>query len=145
MDIRPVNQVSADLVDAVTRLMPQLTSYSSIPTIQELRAIIEAPETTLFVAYAPDQSGVIIGMLTLVVFRTPTGIHAWIEDVVVDLAWRGQGVGEALTRAGLDEAARRGVKAVDLTSRHSRQAANRLYQKMGFEQRETNVYQYRFK
>jgi ribosomal protein S18 acetylase RimI-like enzyme len=84
----------------------------------------------------------IVGMLTLVTFRLPTGVRAWIEDVVVDGGSRGRGVGEALTQAALEIAADRGAQTVDLTSRPSREAANRLYQRMGFEPRETNVYRF---
>jgi ribosomal protein S18 acetylase RimI-like enzyme len=88
--------------------------------------------------------GAIVGSLTLVLYRIPTGLKAWIEDVVVDEAARGHGVGELLNRAALDEARTRGVKGVSLTSRPSREAANRLYQRIGFTQRQTNVYRYDF-
>jgi ribosomal protein S18 acetylase RimI-like enzyme len=89
-----------------------------------------------------NQGAEIVGLLTLVVFRIPTGVRAWIEDVVVDESARGHGVGEALNRAALDDARRRGAKTVDLTSRPSRAAANRLYQRLGFVARETNVYRF---
>jgi ribosomal protein S18 acetylase RimI-like enzyme len=92
--------------------------------------------------YAARVDGRVVGLLTLVVFRIPTAVRAWIEDVVVDESARGKGVGEALNRAALDEARRRGAKTVDLTSRPSREAANRLYQRIGFVARETNVYRY---
>jgi len=84
----------------------------------------------------------IVGSLTLVLFTIPTGVRAWIEDVVVDSAARGQGVGDQLNRFALDMAAKAGATTVDLTSRPSREAANRLYQRLGFEQRNTNVYRY---
>nr|MDQ3352391.1 GNAT family N-acetyltransferase [Actinomycetota bacterium] len=87
--------------------------------------------------------GRIVGSLTFVTFRIPTGMKAWIEDVVVDESVRGRGVGELLNRAALDEARRRSIDSVSLTSRPSRDAANRLYQRIGFEPRETNVYRYR--
>jgi len=90
-----------------------------------------------------EREGPIVGMLTLVTFRVPTGVRAWIEDVVVDNGSRGQGVGEALTQAALELASLRGALTVDLTSRPSREAANRLYSRMGFEPRETNVYRFR--
>ena len=90
----------------------------------------------------PRVDGVIVGSLTLVMYRIPTGLKAWIEDVVVDEAARGSGVGEALNFAAIDEARRRGAKAVNLTSRPSREAANRLYQRIGFSARDTNVYRY---
>ena len=88
--------------------------------------------------------GLIVGCLTLVIYRIPTGVKAWIEDVVVDEAARGHGIGELLNRAALDEARRRGIKGVSLTSRQSREAANRRYQRIGFTQRQTNVYRYDF-
>jgi ribosomal protein S18 acetylase RimI-like enzyme len=81
-------------------------------------------------------------MSTLVAFRIPTGKRAWIEDVTVDQAGRRRGVGTALTRAMLDRARELGCKTVDLTSRPSREAANRLYQQLGFVARDTNVYRY---
>lgn len=95
--------------------------------------------STLFVARV---DGRIAGSLTLAMFRIPTGVRAWIEDVVVDESARGHGVGEALNRAALDHARANGAITVDLTSRPSREAANRLYKRMGFEQRDTNVYRY---
>lgn len=89
-----------------------------------------------------EEDGVIVGSLTLALFRIPTGLRAWIEDVVVDSAARGKGVGETLNRFALDEAQRRGATTVDLTSRPTREAANRLYQRLGFVKRDTNVYRY---
>jgi ribosomal protein S18 acetylase RimI-like enzyme len=91
---------------------------------------------------ARDEAGPILGCMTLVVFRIPTGVRAWIEDVVVDADARGKGVGEALNSAALELAASLGAKTVDLTSRPSREAANRLYRRLGFVQRETNVYRW---
>jgi ribosomal protein S18 acetylase RimI-like enzyme len=108
-----------------------------------LEEIIESDTTVLFAAHSNQESDQeIIGLLTLAIFRIPTGVRAWIEDVVVDDKARGKGVGDALNRAALAEAGRRGAKTVDLTSRPSREAANRLYQRLGFKQRETNVYRY---
>jgi ribosomal protein S18 acetylase RimI-like enzyme len=92
--------------------------------------------------FAARRGTEIVGLLTLVVFRIPTAVRAWIEDVVVDESARGSGVGEALSRAALAEAVRRGAKTVELTSRPSREAANRLYQRIGFVRRDTNVYRY---
>ena len=105
-----------------------------------LGAIIDSPDSVLFVARI---DGRIVGSLTLAFYRIPTGLKGWIEDVVVDGSARGRGVGEALNRAALAEAADRGAKNVSLTSRASREAANRLYQRLGFEPYETNVYRYR--
>lgn len=139
VEIRPVHRVDADLVAAFERLIPQLSSSSPPPDADELGAIVDNPHSVLFVA---DVDGRVVGSLTLAFYRIPTGVKAWIEDVVVDDDARGQGVGEALNRAALAEAAHRGAKNVSLTSRASREAANRLYQRLGFEPYETNLYRY---
>ena len=132
-------EATDEVLAALHRLIPQLSSSSAPITIAELRAIIDSDSSVLFIARL---DGRIVGSLTLAVFRIPTGIRAWIEDVVVDENARGHGVGEALNRAALAEAKRRGAKTVDLTSRPSREAANRLYLRIGFVARETNVYRY---
>jgi ribosomal protein S18 acetylase RimI-like enzyme len=132
------SEATDELRDALAHLLPQLSS-SSPPTLDELRLITANPESVLFVARL---EGRIVGSLTLIFYRIPTGLKAWIEDVVVDETARGHGIGELLNRAALDEARRRGAKAVSLTSRPSREAANRLYQRIGFESRPTNVYRY---
>jgi ribosomal protein S18 acetylase RimI-like enzyme len=128
------------LVEAVERLVPQLSRSNPPPSAQQLDEIVSSPATDVFVA--SDDDGSVLGMATLVVFRIPTGLRAWIEDVVVDDAARGKGVGAALNRAMLARARERGCVTVDLTSRPSREAANRLYQKLGFQPRETNVYRF---
>lgn len=129
-----------ELVEAFVRLTPQLSRSSPAPGADVLAEIIESPATHLLVARGAD--GIVVGSLTLVLFRIPTGLRAWIEDVVVDQAARGQGAGEALNRAAIDLAAEHGARSVDLTSRPSREAANRLYQRLGFVPRDTNVYRY---
>jgi ribosomal protein S18 acetylase RimI-like enzyme len=134
-------QVGPDVVEAWTRLMPQLNPAARPPDQAELEAILSAGATELFAAREKG-SGLIVGSLALVVFATPTATHAWIEDVVVDEAWRGQGIGEAMTRAALERARERGAHGVDLTSRPARAAANRLYLRMGFVLRSTNLYRY---
>ncbi|MEO6570109.1 MAG: GNAT family N-acetyltransferase, partial [Ilumatobacteraceae bacterium] len=121
------------------RLIPQLSSSSPAPGREGLEAIVANPESALFLARV---DGVIVGSLTLAFYRIPTGVKAWIEDVVVLDAARGHGVGEALNRAAIAEAAHRGAKNVSLTSRSSREAANRLYQRLGFVSYETNLYRY---
>lgn len=131
-------EVTDELVTSLARILPQLSS-SPPPTSAEVGEIIADPDSFLFVARV---NGAIVGSLTLIMFRIPTGLKAWIEDVVVDDAARGHGVGEALNRAALAKAAERHAKAVSLTSRPSREAANRLYQRIGFTIRETNVYRY---
>lgn len=127
-----------ELLDAFARLVPQLSRSAPPTTGSELAEMLAAPGTHLLVAREDD--GPIIGTLTLVVFRIPTGVRAWIEDVVVDAAVRGRGVGEALTRHAVDVAAGAGARTVDLTSRPTREVANRLYQRLGFEPRDTNVW-----
>jgi len=139
IQVAPVLSASADVLAACHRLIPQLSASSAPISAQELKEIIESDTTVLFAALSNQE---IVGLLTLAIFRIPTGVRAWIEDVVVDDQARGKGVGDALNRAALAEAGRRGAKTVDLTSRPSREAANRLYQRLGFKQRETNVYRY---
>jgi ribosomal protein S18 acetylase RimI-like enzyme len=130
---------NAELIEAFQRLIPQLSSSNPPPTQDDLAEIIAAPSTVLFIARLDEH---IVGTLTLATFRIPTGVRAWIEDVVVDSAARGHGVGEALNQAAILEAHHRGAITVDLTSRPSREAANRLYQRIGFVARDTNVYRY---
>jgi ribosomal protein S18 acetylase RimI-like enzyme len=137
--VAPASAATPELLAAFHRLIPQLSSSSTPISTDQLAEMIAAESTTIFVATNEQR---IVGLLTLVVFRIPTGVRAWIEDVVVDESARGHGVGEALNRAALDDARRRGAKTVDLTSRPSRAAANRLYQRLGFVARETNVYRY---
>ncbi len=126
-----------ELLDGVNRLVPQLSSTANAMTPEQLARMIKSPCVKLFVAKAEGQ---IVGMLTLATFAIPTGLRAWIEDVVVDGASRGLRIGDALTVAALDVARESGAKTVDLTSRPSRISANALYQRLGFEQRVTNVY-----
>ncbi len=140
--IEEVTIVDDALVAAFELLIPQLSSSNPPPTADELQAIVDAPESVLLVARDERDGGRIVGALTLAMFRIPTGYRAWIEDVVVDDAVRGRGIGDKLNRVALDRARDAGATTVDLTSRPSRQAANRLYQRIGFELRETNVYRY---
>jgi ribosomal protein S18 acetylase RimI-like enzyme len=139
VEIEEVTKVDDELVEAFARLIPQLSSSSPPPTERELAAIVTSRSTALFVA---RDHGQIVGSLTLALFRIPTGLRAWIEDVVVDDSARGKGVGELLNRAAIEHAQKAGAKTVDLTSRPSREAANRLYVRIGFKPRETNVYRY---
>jgi ribosomal protein S18 acetylase RimI-like enzyme len=140
LTVSRATDVNDELHAAVARLLPQLSRSAPPPGQSELGEIVGSPATILFLAR--DADGRIVGMLTLALFRIPSAVRAWIEDVVVDDAVRGQGGGEALTRAALDAAAAAGAKTVELTSRPSREAANRLYQRLGFAPRETNVYRY---
>ena len=136
--IEIVTSVDAALVAAAARLMPQL-SQAAPPTANELAELVAQPGSTLFVARDGDE---VIGLLVLTRYRILTGVQARIDDVVVDAAARGKGVGEALTRAAIERARQLGARSVTLTSRPSREAANRLYVRLGFHSVETNVYRY---
>ena len=140
MEIERITEISDEVVDSFNFLVPQLSTSSLIPTREQLAEI--AANESLLIARDPQQGGRIVGSLTLVTFRIPTGVRAWIEDVIVDQTQRSKGIGEALTRAALTRAAELGAKTVDLTSRPSREAANRLYQRVGFKLRESNLYRY---
>lgn len=138
MRIEIAESVDDEVVAAFARLMPQLNPGYSSPGQSVLEAIVRSEASTLLLAR--NEAGEVVGTLTLVVFRTPAGVHAWIEDVVVDEAERGRGIGEALTRRAIELAARRGAGEVNLTSRPEREAANRLYRRLGFQLRQTNLY-----
>jgi ribosomal protein S18 acetylase RimI-like enzyme len=138
VSVDEAHAVDDKLVDAFQRLIPQLSRSNPPPTREELDEVVRSAASHLLVAR--DGDGRIVGSLTLVLFRIPTAVRAWIEDVVVDESTRGQGVGEALNREALRVAGDAGARTVDLTSRPSREAANRLYQRLGFERRDTNVY-----
>jgi len=141
ISVRAATEVNDGLVESFSRLIPQLSSSSPPPTSAELLSIIDNPNSVLFIAEVEsDGERSVVGSLTLAFYRIPTGLKAWIEDVVVDESARGLGVGEALNLAAIDEARQRGAKNVSLTSRSSREAANRLYQRLGFEPYETNLY-----
>jgi ribosomal protein S18 acetylase RimI-like enzyme len=135
--VEAATSVDDDLVAAVGNLIPQLSSSSPPPSKEALARIVDSPGATLFVA---RDDGRVVGMLTLVTFEIPTAVRAWIEDVVVDETARGQGVAASLVEAALERAEAQGARTVDLTSRPDREAANRLYLRMGFETRATNVY-----
>ena len=143
IEIVEATTVNPEIVDAFARLVPQLSSSNPPPTAEELQAIVASDASVLLLAVDRAAGDRIVGSLTLAWFRIPTGIRAWIEDVVVDGAARGQGVGELLNRHALDVARDLGARTVDLTSRPSREAANRLYRRIGFEARDTNVYRLR--
>src|ERR687892_1951558 len=122
--VEVVRQVTDELVEAARRLLPQLSTSAAPLSADDLTRIASHQATTLFIARS---EGVIVGMLTLVTFPLPSGQRARIEDVVVDQDARGHGVGRALTMAALDLAQVQGARSIDLTSRASRVAANRLY------------------
>ena len=128
--------------EAFDRLLPQLSSSAQPLSMEQIKELFA--QECLHLVCAVDDEEKIVGMLSLVVFDIPTGRRAWIEDVVTDQAVRGQGVGQSLVEAAVDHAKALGARTVDLTSRPTREAANRLYRRVGFLQRETNVYRKSF-
>ncbi len=137
--VHVATSVTEPLVEAFRHLVPQLSKSSPPPNAAEIAEMISSTATDVLIATDGDQ---ILGAMVLVVFRIPTGVRAWIEDVVVDDSARGRGVGEALNQYAIELARSKGAKTVDLTSRPSRAAANRLYRRIGFVQRDTNVYRF---
>jgi ribosomal protein S18 acetylase RimI-like enzyme len=141
LTVSVASEATPEVVEAIGRLLPLLSRSSPAPTASDVAEVVASPATTLFVA-RDDADGRIVGTLTLAIFRIPTAVRAWIEDVIVAEEAQGRGVGEALTRAAIDASAAAGARTVDLTSRPSREAANRLYRRVGFNQRDTNVYRF---
>jgi ribosomal protein S18 acetylase RimI-like enzyme len=139
--IEQATEATPELLDALNRLIPQLSR--SAPPLDEatLSDVVSAPGNVVLVE-RDDASGAIVGSMTLVLFRIPTGMRAWIEDVVVDEAFNNRGIGTAMNAEALRRATAAGARSVDLTSRPSREAANHVYQKLGFQLRDTNIYRY---
>lgn len=142
MRIEIVEAATQEIWDAFQRLTPQLTDSNPPPSLDLLTALVQSDSSTLLAARADD--GFILGAATVTVYLVPTGMRAIIEDVIVDGSARGQGIGEALVQRCLETARKKGAPAVTLTSNPRREAANRLYQRMGFIRRETNAYVYKF-
>ncbi len=145
MYIGVVSEATQELCEALQRLIPQLGAHKVPPTREELKALIESESSTLLVAREPDAGGPIAGILCLTIYRVPTGLRSVIEDVIVDETMRRRGIGEALMRRAIELAREAGAEGVSLTSNPRREAANLLYQSMGFELRKTNPYFYRLK
>ncbi len=139
IEISELIEVDEETLSSVNHLLPQLSESAQLISLDRLKALAASECTRLYLAKEGDH---IHGMLSLVVFAIPTGTKAWVEDVVVDGGARGKGVGKSLMHHAVGEASKLGAKAVDLTSRPSREAANQLYQALGFEIRQTNVYRY---
>lgn len=139
MQIDIATRADDELYEAFQRLVPQLTNNNPPPTHEDLTALIQDASSTLLLAR--DDRGQIVGALNLTIYRVPTGIRSVIEDVIVDISARGQGIGEILMRRAIDIAREKGAQNISLTSNPIRVAANKLYLKMGFEKRETNAYQ----
>ena len=152
MSVELIEQSSPELVAAMERLIPQLSRSAKPLTAEQTQALVDKDSVYVFVfrthkpVTAADgnevEAGTILGMLSLATFAIPTGVRAWVEDVVVDAGTRGMGAGQQLVEAAVAHAQKIGARTVDLTSRPSREAANRLYRRCGFELRETNVYRY---
>lgn len=139
MEIKQLTEITPEVMAAFGRLIPQLAPGCLPPTAEEMEKIIYSGSTLIFIATG---NGEIVGTLTLVVYRLMTGTKAWIEDVVVDTAMRGRGIGKLLTQHAIGYATGSGIAKIDLTSSPSRIEANALYQRIGFVKRETNVYRY---
>lgn len=140
MIIFELQDITVEIVEALQRLIPQLTQFSPPPLPEAITRMVASPATIIFIARYPDEAGKIVGTATLGTFETPTGTHGWIEDVVVDRTFRHKGIGRALTEACIAKAQEMGLREVNLTSNPGREAANQLYQSMGFILRLTNVY-----
>jgi ribosomal protein S18 acetylase RimI-like enzyme len=139
--VEVLDEVTDEAVEAFRRLLPQLSSSAAPPDAAALAAIVASPSVTVLIARSDDY---IVGSLTVAMFPIPTGLRAWIEDVVVDESARGQGVGAILTQEAVRLAREAGARSLDLTTRPSREAAGRLYERAGFQQRETRLYRYAF-
>jgi ribosomal protein S18 acetylase RimI-like enzyme len=139
--IEELSEVTDEVVEAFARLLPQLSASAAALDATALRDVVSSPAVTVLLA---KSEGTIVGTTSLVVFRIPTGVRAWIEDVIVDAAAGGQGIGKALVREAVDRARKAGARSVDLTTRPSRVAAGNLYEKVGFAQRDTRVFRYSF-
>lgn len=144
MFIARVTAITDELVDAFDKLIPQLKLTTPLPSRGDLERMLASDSCVLLAARYPDKEAEISGILTLIIYRVPTGIRARVEDVVVEESMRGNGIGEALVRYALNMAREVGADGVALTSNPKREAANRLYQRLGFKIWETNLYFYKF-
>ena len=139
VEIEALESVTPEFLKALHRMIPQLAPGTPLPSREQMEAVIGSSSNTLLAARV---NGKTIGTLTLTMIVTPTGVTGWIADVVVDQLIRGKGIGEKLVREGIAQAAAKGARYVDLSSRPAREAANRLYLRIGFHKRETNYYRY---
>jgi ribosomal protein S18 acetylase RimI-like enzyme len=127
-----------EVVAAVRRLLPQLSESAPAPEAYDVETVVTSETTTLLLARDDDRR--IVGMLTVAIFRLPSGLRAWIEDVVVDESARRLGVGRALVERATELASESGARSIDLTSRPSRESARQLYTSMEFVERSTTVF-----
>ena len=137
VEIIEISEASNEILSQVNGLLPQLSKSASPLSLESLDILAKSESTNLFVA---KEGKKVWGMLSLVLFPIPTGTKAWVEDVVVDSSARGKGIGKALMNHALKKVREKRGKSIDLTSRPSRETANNLYQSLGYQKRETNVY-----
>ena len=140
MEIKKINRFSERAFEAVSRLLPQLSSEAVLLSRQYFKSILASESIHFFIAELDKKQ--IAGMLTIAAYKTPSGVKVWIEDVVVDESQRGRGIGKELMVFAIDYSKTLGAKDIRLTSRPSRIAANELYLKLGFKKYETNFYRY---
>ena len=145
MHIEKASELTEELHEALQRLVPQLGLHKIPPTWEELDLLVTSEASMLLVAREPDENSPITGILCLSIYRVPTGLRSIIEDVIVDQSMRRRGIGEALVKSAIELARESGADGVSLTSNPKREAANQLYQSMGFELRKTNPYFYKLK
>jgi len=145
MDIGTVSEVTRELHEALQRLIPQLGAHKIPPSWEELNDLIKSGSSKILIAREPDENGPIAGILSLTIYRVPTGLRSIIEDVIVDENMRRRGIGEALVQKAIELAREAGADGISLTSNPTRDAANQLYLSTGFELRKTNPYYYRLK
>jgi ribosomal protein S18 acetylase RimI-like enzyme len=145
MYIGRVSEVTEELLTALQRLIPQLGVHKIPPTWEDLQKLVTSECSMLLAAHQSSQADPIMGVLCLTIYRVPTGLRSIVEDVIVDESTRRQGIGEALMRSAIELAREAGADGVSLTSNPQREAANQLYQSMGFALRKTNTYFYKLK
>ena len=145
MYIGKISEPTEELHLAMQSLIPQLGQHKIPPTREEITRLLNTEGAALLVARHPDENGEIVGILSLTIYRVPTGARSIVEDIVVDQKHRRLGIGEALVRQAIDLARAAGANGVSLTSNPGREAANQLYLAMGFELRKTNPYFYKLK
>lgn len=144
MFIGKATEVTDELVEAFEHLLPQLKFSFPYPSRTDIETLVSSDASTLLIARYPDEQASIAGILTLIMYRVPTGVRAHVEDVVVDETLRGNGIGAALVLHAVGLARDAGADGVALTSNPRREAANRLYVKLGFTLWRTNLYFYEF-
>ena len=145
MYIEKLREVTDEVFEAVCRLVPEIGTHKSAPAPEELKDLVHSESSTLWIARYPDITGSIVGMLTITIYRVPTGVRSIVEDVAVDSNFRRRGIARVLMEKAIEFARKAGAENVALTSNPKREAANLLYQSMGFEKRETNSYSYKLK